>query len=183
MTLTDENLKAHLESLQEEETTRSLELRGDRWRDRPPNPTGDDDNASVVSGLSAATAKSSASDDAHMSAALSHINENLDREHLLRKAVSGRNQAKKTKHGPVREWLLRVNRGKQRVWEMSQFPDLRYKLSYGATYRDDMTRNEISYECFWKCDLVVRGGVYIKYRTSQIWNVPLNMCYTACQHW
>ena len=95
-----------------------------------------------------------------MSSALAHINESVDREQLLCKAVSGRCQAKKTKHGPVREWLLRVNNGNKRVWEVSQFPDLRTKFSFDASYREDMIRKGISWECFWKCNIEERDGAF-----------------------
>ena len=63
----------------------------DQWTGgRALNPMGDDDDASVVSGLSAATLLSTSStrseNDAHLAAALSGIN-TLDREQLLRRAV------------------------------------------------------------------------------------------------
>ena len=85
--LTDQNLREHLESLSEPSTRRMQDMIADQWTgSRAPNPTGDDDNASVISGLSAAIIKTTSSTrsehDAHMAAALSDIN-TLDKEQLL----------------------------------------------------------------------------------------------------
>ena len=90
---------------------------------------GDDDNASVISGLSAATVRTTSStrseSDAHIAAALSDIN-TLDKEQLLRRVASGIHQAKKIKRGVVRDWVHRVNKGNARVWAQAQLPSLQW---------------------------------------------------------
>ena len=87
-----------MEILLEPSTRRLHDMLADQWTgDRAPNPMGDDDDASMVSGLSAATFRSTSStrseDDAHIAAALSDIN-TLDKEQLLRRVISGRHQDK-----------------------------------------------------------------------------------------
>ena len=105
--LTDQALREHLESLSEPGAQRIHGIIADQWTGtRAPNPMGDDDDASVVSGLSAATVRTTSStrsqQDAHATAALSDAN-TLDREQLLRRVASGIHQAKKLKRGVVRD--------------------------------------------------------------------------------
>ena len=72
--LTDQALREHLETMSEQGARQIQGIIADqRTGTRAPNPTGDDDDASVISGMSAATVKTTSSarsqQDTHAAAA------------------------------------------------------------------------------------------------------------------
>ena len=162
--LTDQNLREHLESLSEPSARRIHDMIADQWTgSRAPNPMGDDDDASVISGLSSATTKTTSStrseNDAHLAAALSDIN-TLDKEQLLRRVASGIHQAKRIKRGVVRDWVHRVNKGNARVWAQAQLPSLQWQFAVDRVYRLQMESKGANINCFWKCDIKEVNGTW-----------------------